>query len=308
MSTTEGDNRAGLVPLTSDRKDSNALVQRKTHSLVSAPSPLISRGLQQLAARSQYRIDSQLFQGDRGYLDVSPYGTVVTHSMDGKGVEVFDVQNPAKAKVLPLPACEWPGRFSWSHDGSHLVVGALNAGMLETTHAVDMADDRYLGVLGDSFVSETPCNEGSDRYLERIVSAWGWGREYGENKGIAWAPTGEFVGITEGWHKAPLRLWHLTGKSVSFVANFDFEQSVDDMGLGHLRFVGNNRLLAVPPVLRPRYLVWLEVPSLRLAERIALPGMIVRSTIIDSSFSADGKQAFFCTGAGAVFVLGTESC
>jgi len=169
--------------------------------------------------------------------------------MDGNGVEGFDVQNPAKAKVLRLPACEWPVRFSWSHDGSRLVVGSLNAGMLETTHALDLADDRYLGVLGDSFVSETPFNEGSDRYSERMVSAWGWGREYGENKGIAWAPTGEFVGITEGWHKAPLRLWHLTGKSVSFVANFDFEQFVEDIGLGHLRFVGNERLLILPPAL-----------------------------------------------------------
>src|SRR5712691_5213777 len=101
MSTTEDDKRAGLVPLTSDRKNSNALVQREPHTLGSASSPLISRGLQQLAARSRYRIGPQLFQGDRGFLDVSPYGTVVTHSMDGNGVEVFDVQNPAKAKVLP---------------------------------------------------------------------------------------------------------------------------------------------------------------------------------------------------------------
>jgi hypothetical protein len=96
-----------------------------------------------------------------------------------------------------------------------------------------------------------------------MCSAWGWARECGENKGIAWAPSGEFVGITEGWHKAPLRLWHVNGKQDTFVSHFDLEQAVEDIGLGHLRFVGNDRLLVLPPVIQPGYLIWLEAkPSI----------------------------------------------
>lgn len=224
--------------------------------------------------------------------------------MEGNGVEVFGVQNPIAAKVLSLPAGESPVRFSWSLDGSRLVVGSQNAEMLETTHVIGIVDDRFAVVLGDHLGSETQLNERIlDRYLESMCPAWG--RECGENKGIAWAPSGEFVGITEGWHKAPLRLWHVNGRQGTFVSHFDFEQSVEDIGLGHLRFVGNDRLLVLPPTIQPGYLIWLEVPSLRLAERVALPEPIVRSTIIDSSFSADGRRALFCTNEGAVFVLGT---
>jgi hypothetical protein len=88
------------------------------------------------------------------------------------------------------------------------------------------------------------------------------------------------------------------GKQGTFVSHFDFEQAVEDIGLGHFRFVGNDRLVVLPPVIRPDYLIWLEAPSLRLVESVALPETIVRSTIIDSSFSADARRALCCTDEG----------